>query len=143
MSYCDASYADAYLGGRAFSGAWTGDAKALFLQSATDFIKQFATFYDDDGNGFVYEEDETEIPDWLKDACCEEALYLMTLNKDPSAADKKTSLGIRSTDGTVFDKAFAADILAPACRRLLVIHGGILDGGATAGSAVQWGYIDK
>ncbi len=95
---------------------------------------------------FRYDEtDETaEIPKWLKEATSEEALYLITLGKDPTAADKKTTLGILSTDGTVFDKRFAADVLCKACVRILENNGGIVDPDATVSeNSGAGGYFVK
>jgi hypothetical protein len=57
-------------------------------------------------------------------------LYLINLGKDPTQADKKTTLGIVSTDGTVFDKSFAADIISPNCRRIIIANGGSVSSSA-------------
>lgn len=146
MAYCDTIFADAYLSQGAFVSKWTGTAKANFLEQATRFIKEFCYFEDEKGEVFRYDEtDETaEIPVWLKEATCEEALYLITLGKDPTAADKKTTLGIVSTDGTVFDKKFAADVLCKACVRILENNGGIIDPDATASeNDVTGGWFTK
>lgn len=144
MAYCSVAFADGYLLAGAFADGWAGDKKEQYLESATRMIKQFCNFRDDDGF-FIYDEEALpEIPDWLKAATCEQALYLLNLGKDPTQADKKTTIGVQSTEGTVFNKAFRADILAPACVRILEDNGGIIDGGAVAsGNGVQWGYVDK
>ena len=143
MSYCDVTYADSYLAAGAFADAWTGDKKSRYLETASRFIRQFCSFVDADGEPCVYA--HADAPCWPKDATAEEALYLVTLAKDPTAADKKTTLGIQSTDGTVFDKAFAADVLGPACRRILEANGGTVSAEAVAdgGRRAQWGYVDK
>jgi hypothetical protein len=136
-AYATVEYANEYFMLRAFSSAWekAGDEKSKLLNFATELIKEYCTFEDElNGGFFVYDEVE-EGREWLKDATCEQALYLANLGKDPTQADKKTTLGIASTEGTVFDKSFAADIIGTRCRRILEAHGGILtDGASTAGS---------
>ena len=137
MSYADTIWADEYFSMRAFSDAWenAGEDKAKYLETATQQIKDYCAFVDEKG-AFVYEEDSSEhvIPAWLMRATAEQALHLLNLAKDPTQNDKKTTLGIASTDGTVFDKAFAADILCPLCRRILENNGGVLLDGATSDS---------
>lgn len=145
MAYCDVAFADDYLLGGAFATAWAGENKANFLETATRQIRIFCHFVDDDG-AFVYDEENAEkhpVPEWLKEATCEQALYLLNLGKDPTQADKKTTIGVQSTEGTVFNKAFRADILAPACVRILEAHGGIVSSEATGPGGVSWGYVDK
>lgn len=136
-SYATVEYANEYFMLRAFSNAWEQavEDKGKLLNLATQLIKEYCYFADElNGEMFVYEE-VADDQDWLMDATCEQALYLANLGKDPTQADKKTTLGIASTEGTVFDKSFAADIIAPRCRRILEAHGGILtDGASTAGS---------
>jgi hypothetical protein len=135
-SYATVEYANEYFTLRAFANAWDqAEAdKGKLLNLATQLIKEYCAFEDEpNGEMFVYEE-AGEEKYWLMEATCEQALYLANLGKDPTQADKKTTLGIASTEGTVFDKSFAADIIAPRCRRILEAHGGIMTDGATAGS---------
>lgn len=136
MSYTDTVWADEYFSMRAFADAWNaaGQNKPLYLETATNQIKDYCAFVDEKG-AYVYDEKSTEhtIPAWLMRATCEQALHLLNLVKDPTQNDKKTTLGIASTDGTVFDKAFAADILCPLCCRILENNGGVLMDGATSG----------
>lgn len=137
MSYADIVWADEYFARRAFADAWQKAeySKAQYLETATQQIKDFCAFTDESG-AFVYEEDSSEyvIPVWLKRATAEQALHLLNLGKDPTRNDKKTTLGIVSTDGTVFDKSFAADILCAVCCQILENNGGILMPGANISS---------
>lgn len=136
-SYATVEYANEYFMLRAFSSAWeqAGSEKEKLLNLATQLIKEYCAFEDElNGEMFVYDE-AGEDQNWLRDATCEQALYLANLGKDPTQADKKTTLGIASTEGTVFDKSFAADIIAPQCRRILEAHGGVMTDGATAATA--------
>lgn len=147
MSYADVAWADEYFAMRAFADAWqgAGDNKQKYLETATQQIKDFCAFTDEKG-AFIYEEDSTEhvIPSWLKRATAEQALHLLNLAKDPTQNDKKTTLGVSSTDGTVFDKTFAADVLCAICCRILENNGGVLLGGATAGSKrLGFGRVSK
>lgn len=144
MSYCTVEYADSYFKKRAFAGAWDGDEKEVYLETATQNIKDFCSFEDAEGF-FYYDESDagTDIPDWLKRAACEQALYLLNLGKDPTQADKKTTLGIVTTEGTTFDKSFRADILCELCRRILENNGGIVCSDASAGAGVSAGYFTK
>lgn len=147
MSYTDVAWADEYFAMRAFADAWqkAEHSKAQYLETATQQIKDFCAFADEKG-AFIYEEDSAEhvIPSWLKRATAEQALHLLNLAKDPTQNDKKTTLGVVSTDGTVFDKTFAADILCPLCCRILENNGGVLLGGAIAGSKrLGFGRVSK
>lgn len=135
-AYCDVEYADIYFELRAFADAWTAAdeaTKAKYLYTASAMIADYCYFEDAEGEMFVYD-DATGSEAWLQDAACEQALYLLSLGKDPTAADKKTTLGVKSTDGTVFDKSFAADILCVRCRQILENHGGVISPSATAGN---------
>lgn len=146
MAYCDVAYADAYITAGAFAGKWSGDnaTKLKFIETATRFIRLYSYFLDEYGEPFRYSDTASDtIPVWLKEATCEEALYLITLGKDPTAADKKLTLGIQSTDGTVFSREFQADILCPACVRILEDNGAILESGSTAGPGADWNYFNK
>lgn len=139
-SYADLDYAEAYFADRAFSDAWQSCAsKQMYLNTASMHIFIYATLPDVDGLDY-----DLTPPAWLMDATCEQALYLLNLGKDPTQADKKTTLGIVSTDGTVFDKSFSADILSPAAVRLIKANGGAVASGAvSSSSAVQVGRIAK
>lgn len=146
MAYCTVTQADQYLNNRAFTSAWKSSTeKESFLVLASELIFQYCFFTDKNGETFRYEveESDVEIPDFLVKATAEEALYLLNLGKDPTQADKKTTLGIASTEGTVFDKSFAADILCVNCRSLLESNGGAISTDAVAGDGVSWGWIQK
>lgn len=134
-AYCSVEYASAYLNSRSFTEAWdaaTSTEKGKFLFTASMLIDRFCAFSNADATPVEYKS-EADAPAWLKDATTEQALYLATLGKDPTAADKKLTLGVKSTDGTVFDKSFAADILCLNCRSIIERNGGSVAGDAVAG----------
>ena len=145
-AYADIDYADAYFALRAFAGAWSvaeESVKLRYLATASVFIRDYCTFFDENtGKPYTYDE-AGDKEEWLKRAACEEALYLLTLGKDPTAADKKTTLGIKSADGVTFDKSFAADILCISCRKILEDNGGIVATVAHNGGGVSEGFVVK
>lgn len=136
FSFTDTAFADEYFSRRAFASQWHAcTEREAYLHTASMMIATYASFP---------ESDTTETPEWLQDATCEQALYLLNLGKDPTQADKKTTLGVASTNGTVFDKSFAADILAPATVRIIRTNGGTVSPGAvSSSSSVQVGGISK
>lgn len=138
MAYCDVNYADGYFANRAFSEKWTGDRKSVYLETATTLIRRYCEFEDEYGKVFTYKDDAS--PDWLKDATCEEALYLLNLGKDPTQPLKVHTLGIiRTDDGTTFDHQFSADILCASCRTILESNGGIISSEAVVKSTIKQG----
>lgn len=145
-TFADLTFADSYFSSRAFADKWTTateESKQKFLATSTKLIETLCVFYDDDGMPFVYT--ASGAPEWLKEACCEQALYLLNLGKDPTQADKKTTLGVRVFNGTTFDKSFAADLLCVQCRVILERNGADIDSAATAGEpgGVSSGWVIK
>lgn len=148
MGYATVTQADEYLSKRAFTSAWKTlpeDEKAGYLNLASELIFQYCFFTDEVNYSFRYltEESTMPIPDFLVKATAEQALYLVNLGKDPTQADKKTTLGIASTEGTVFDKDFRADILCVSCRKILEDNGGLVSAEALSSGNISWGYIRK
>ena len=140
--FADVTFADEYFAKRAFAGSWrTAEGKEQYLSFASKLIAEYCQFRDEYGNICDYR--NTDAPEWLKCATAEQALYLVNLGKDPTQADKKTTLGIiRTDDGTTFDKSFAADIIAPLAERIIVHNGGKLLSGTSA-SGGSGGYFSK
>lgn len=125
MMYADLSFAAEYLDSRAFVDKWQALSEAdkqKLLTTATMQIDTFCLFYDDEELPVYY--DAADAPDWLRRACCEQALYLANLGKDPTQTEEVVAMGIASTKGTVFDRDMVADILCVQCRKLIVNNGG-------------------
>ena len=140
--FADVTFADEYFAQRAFAENWqTAGSKEQYLSLASELIAEYCQFRDEYGNICAYT--ASDAPEWLKRATAEQALYLVNLGKDPTQADKKTTLGIiRTDDGTTFDKSMAADIIAPMAERIIVRNGGILLSGTSA-SGGSGGYFSK
>ena len=79
MSFCDITFADEYFRKRAFSSAWDGDEKEIYLETAAQQIVDYCSFEDEYGDPVEYS--DSDAPDWLKRANCEQALYLLNLGK--------------------------------------------------------------
>lgn len=145
MPYADLTFAEEYFANRAYTEKWqsSGDAdKEKFLGMATGLIETYCQFYDDDGLPFLYTVDGA--PQWLKQATCEEALYLLNLGKDPTQPDEVTVMGIASTKGTTFDRSMKADILCVSCRRIIEANGGEIDSAAfSASGGIGSGVVVK
>jgi hypothetical protein len=125
MMYADLSFAAEYFETRAFVDKWqalTDADRQKLLTTATTQIDTFCLFYDDEELPVYY--DATDAPDWLKRACCEQALYLANLGKDPTQTEEVVAMGIASTKGTVFDRDMVANILSVQCRKIIVNNGG-------------------
>ena len=144
--------ADAYFGARAYSSGWTtlsdDETKAQYLTLASVIIRIFSSFTPEDAEEPVSIDDpdiveKYMLADSLEAACLEEALHLVNLGKDPTQTLKVLNLGILSTDGTVFDHSFVADILCPFTVRILKNAGFDISSEATGGGSVQIGIITK
>ena len=140
--YCDTEWAEQYFSERSNSDNWndaTDEEKLAALCTATRDIYHHAYFSELVETGedesdlvqFRYKYDGTEtrvIPDHLKEATCEQAIYKMTLNR-LDALDATRS-GISSAKGVVFDKEAIPNILCDECIDLLNEMGAEVDPGA-------------
>jgi hypothetical protein len=146
MPYADLTFAEEYFSNRAYTDNWQKAAEAdkqRFLGMATNLIETYCRFYDETGYPFFHTVEFA--PDWLKQATCEQAIYLLNLGFDPTQPPEPTVLGIASTKGTVFDKSMVADILCQSCRRIIEANGGEVDSAAFSGSSgsIANGTIEK
>lgn len=142
MPYADIQFADTYFSERAFADAWiSATNKAGLLKLASNLIDIYTQFYDDNSYPVTY--DKSDAPEWLKEAVCEEALYLANIGKDPSQPDDVTIMGISSTKGTVFDRSMRADILCVQCRNIIEKNNGEISPEAVAGNNISFGRVIK
>ena len=146
IAYVTPDYATAYFADRPDAEAFLAlDAPDKFLAFAGQLIADYCVFYDEAG-AYTFAADNA--PDFIKRATCEEALYLATLGKDPTAALQVLTLGIVKTDdGTTFDHRFKPDILGVNVRRILTANGGDVapeaSGYADAASGISQGAVTK
>lgn len=144
--------ADSYFEARAYSSGWTAladdETKEQYLNLASVIMRIFSSFTPEDADAPVSIDNPEVITKYalssvLEAACLEEALHLVNLGKDPTQTLKVLNLGILSTDGTVFDHSFVADILCPFTVRILKNAGFEISSEATGGESVQVGIITK
>ena len=145
--YCDLTWAEQYFAERSNSENWTDATEAektAGLCTATRDINRYAVFTEEvagqngesELNQFKYAYDGTEtrtIPDKLKEATCEQAIYKMTLNR-LDALDA-THQGLASAKGVVFDKDAIPAQLCDECIDILNEMGAEVEaeaGGSTA-----------
>ena len=151
--YCDLAWAEQYFAERAQSDNWndaTEAEKTAGLCTATRDIYRYAIFTEEvagqDGerelNQFKYAYDgkeAREIPDKLKEATCEQAIYKMTLNRlDALDASRQ---GLSSAKGVVFDKEAIPDLLCDECIDILNEMGAEIEPGASNGAS--WQRIER
>jgi len=152
--YCDLAWAEQYFAERAQSDNWNDASEAektAGLCTATRDIYRYAIFTEEvagqDGerelNQFKYAYDGTEtreIPDKLKEATCEQAIYKMTLNR-LDALDASHQ-GLSSAKGVVFDKEAVPNQLADECVDILTEMGAEIEPGAS-GQTMVFGRIER
>ncbi len=119
--------AQAYFDGRLYAERWfsashlrTGDktSQEVALEWANQIIETSVVDWFD--SAFVATSDESGEPlfvDAVKRAVYEEALYLLSI--DPTEYPEILTLGVKTTEGTTFDKDFTAPLIAPISRKTL------------------------
>ena len=144
--YCTKVWADLFFSESTFNAVWndaSNEKKTSALKSATRFIDLFVTFYDEDGAPFIYDPDGTNdweddvIPRQLKQACAEEASYLLSLDDNPAEPHPLTILGLISADGKKFDKEYTPPIFPLGVVKLLQSLGGEVDPETTGAEQMQ------
>lgn len=69
---------------------------------------------------------DESIPDWLKEACCYEALYFFDLENDPSRPYSLGILGIIKDGTTVFDHNYEPPLFSKMALQILLNNGGVV-----------------
>lgn len=144
--YCTKAWADKYFGEFAFADTWVNSSpekQMSALQSATNFIDLYVSFFDDKGRPFFFTSDGTD--DWedaatprrLKQACAQEAVYLLSLDDNPAEPHPLTILGLISADGKKFDKEFTPPIFSGMVVKILEALGGEVDPTTTGAEMMQ------
>lgn len=70
---------------------------------------------------------DDKIPDWLKEACCYEALYFFDLENDPSRPFPLGILGIIKDGTTVFDHEYEPPLFSKMALQILLNNGGVVE----------------
>lgn len=151
--YCTMQWANDFFAGYQFNEYWNGaspEKKESALAAATDFIDLFCQFYDeDDAPCFCNHSDlfEPDDPDdysntvndrLIKQACAQEAAYLLSLDDNPAEPHPLTVLGlIRGDFGTV-DPSLVPPIFPVNVVKLLEKLGGEIDGEAVGASGIKF-----
>lgn len=125
--FCSVEWADAFFASFLWNTNWTGatqEQKEAALKTATNLIQRYAIFYDDEGEVFVFDPSENEMPALLKEATAKEAIYLLSLDESIIEPNSLLTMGIQSANGVVFSKDFQGDILTASVRVLIGQMGG-------------------
>ena len=147
--YCDLAWANQYFIERDHADAWndaTDAEKTAALATATRDIARYAAFSETvtDASGketvqsfkYAYDGSETRtIPDKLKEATCEQAIYKLTVNR--LDAIENTRSGIASAKGVVFDREAVPNPICDECFDILTEMGAEVDA-AAGGSGCKW-----
>lgn len=127
--FCTLEWAEKFFLEFIYNEYWSGSSrekKLSALKTASTFINDFVTFYDENSDPVFYRPDgesdfdNVTIPLNLKRACAQEAEYLLSLDDNPAAPHPLTILGMISADGKHFDKDMAAPIFTKGVVRLLI-----------------------
>ena len=145
-SFCTLEWADKYCSEVVFIDTWEDasvEKRESALKSATDFIDLFVTFYNDKGDPFYYQPAENSdwfddvIPRRLKQACVQEAVYLLSLDDNPAEPHPLTILGMLSADGKRFNTDMTPPIFPLYVVKMLKSLGGDVDPETTGTVSMQ------
>lgn len=153
IPFCDTTFADTFISAHRWKDNWTNASATERLEAlvnATQVILQFCKFpkTGDDvtttmaGGAIVVSEelngdsgeveyidytpsstDDENVPDWLRQACCYEALYFLDLENDPARPFPLGILGIIKDNKTTFDHNYEPPLFSYMCRSLLENNG--------------------
>ncbi len=133
IPFCDRAFADTFIGAHRWKEYWVAaedSEKDADLVHATQVIIQFCKFFDDDGEEIHYipeSTDDENIPDWLRQAACYEALYFFDLENDPSRPFPLGILGIIKDEKTTFDHNYEPPLFSQMARQLLENNGALVE----------------
>jgi len=133
IPFCSLEFANLFLGAHRWIDNWTGasdEEKTAALINSTQVIIQFCKFFDEEENEIHYipeSEDDANIPDWLRQATCYEALYFLDLENDPARPFPLGILGIIKDGKTTFDHNYEPPLFSAMARQILENNGAIVD----------------
>ena len=150
VPYCTKNWGNTFFGEYLFDANWDGasDAKKTSaLKAASDFINLYCVFHDADGNVVTFSPDGTDdyddevIPRRLKQACAQEAAYLLSLDDNPAEPHPLTILGLLRGDFGTVDETLVPPIFPRQVVKLLELLGGEID--AAARGPQEFGFSEK
>jgi len=130
---CSVAYADGFLGEHRWSENWTASTaagKSEALVNATNVIQRFCTFVDSDGEALSYNpesEADEGIPDWLRQACCYEALYFLDLDNDPARPFPLGILGLIKSGSDSFSHDYEPPLFSQMAKAVIEKNGGTVN----------------
>ena len=136
VSYCTKNWANKFFSEYLFDETWNGASdpkKTSALKAATDFINLYCVFYDENGEIVTFTPDGTDdfsddvIPRRLKQACAQEATYLLSLDDNPAEPHPLTILGLLRGDFGTVDASLVPPIFPRQVIKLLGLLGGEID----------------
>lgn len=133
IPFCSVSWADNFIIGHRWADEWTSaniDERSEALVSATSVIHNFCQFFDNNLNIITYHpnnEDDDSIPEWLKEACCYEALYFLHLENDPARPFPLGILGLIKSGQETFSHDYEPPLFPDLVRRIIEENGGVLN----------------
>jgi hypothetical protein len=145
-AFCTRNWADTFFSQYGFDAAWadaSDEKKASALAAATDFIELYCVFYDADENVFEYEKAESDDfddainPRKIKQACAQEAAYLLSLDDNPAEPHPLTVLGLLRTDSMTIAEDLVPPIFSQIVVRLLTKLGGEVDSEAVKSDGIS------
>lgn len=144
--FCTAAWADQFFSEFVYNERWleaSAEKKSSAVKSAAKFISLYTTFYDENGNAVFYDGVDTddfeniETPKLLKEACAQEAAYLLSLDDNPAEPHPLTILGMVSADGKHFDHDYTPPVITAYVAKILSNMGAEIDGSATGSGNIQ------
>lgn len=140
VKLCSIAYGDEFLGVHRWSENWKNsdtDGKSEALTNSTQLLLTYCTFHDENGAVINYgpeTETDASIPDWLRQCCCYEALYLLDLDNDPSRPFPLGILGLIKSGQETFDHDYEPPLFSSLCRQVLENHGAEVDDPLSGGN---------
>lgn len=140
IPFCSVTWADEFFAKQHWVNNYTAaesDDRLAHLINSTKVIQTFVKFYGDpdpltgERPQIFYNptsaDGDDNIPDWLKEACCYEALYFFDLENDPSRPFPLGILGIIKDGTTVFDHDYEPPLFSRMALQILLNNGGEVD----------------
>lgn len=146
LPFCTVAWVDKFFSEFVYNSVWidaTPEKKSSAVKSATNFISLYTTFFDEEGRAIFYEgttEDDfndDQIPRALKEACAQEASYLLSLDDNPAEPHPLTVLGMISADGKRFDKDYTPPVFPLSVVKILAKMGAEVDSEAYGSGKIQ------